>query len=513
MAQAVGVQVPPPAPKYQPQRQAAAPSSETREFVNPILIEISHMQVTETKAEGLNREYTVVVAASDIETKVTTRLGEISKTVKIPGFRPGKVPSKILRQKYGQSVMGEVLEGAVNEASAKTLEENELRPAAQPKIEITKFEEGADLEFTMAVELFPEFDLMDFKKVKLERLVVPVKDEEIDETLQRIADANKDSEPAKSKAKKIAKGNIAVIDFVGSVDGVEFDGGKGENYSLEIGSNTFIPGFEDQLIGLKVDDERDVEVKFPEEYGAENLAGKDAVFKCKINEIRTVVPAEINDDLAKKIGMESLDALKEAIREERSKEFEQMTRQHVKKHLLDALDEAHSFELPASLVEGESNQIWSQFEETRKNNPDQIDAEDKDKSDEELKADYAKIAERRVRLGLVLAEVGRVNKLELSPDDLNGAILNEARRYPGQEQAVFEYFKNNPQAIESLRAPLFEEKVVDFILELADVKDKEVTAEDLLNSLNAEEEADSKKKAPAKKKAAAKKKEEDEDEE
>jgi len=473
------------------------------------------MQVTETKAEGLTREYTVVVAASDIEDKVTTRLGEISKTVKIPGFRPGKVPAKILRQKYGQSIMGEVLEGSVNEASSKTIEENKLRPAAQPKIEITKFEEGADLEFTMAVELFPEFDLMDFKKIKLDRLSVPIKDEEVDETLQRIADANKDSEPAKSKAKKVAKGNIAVIDFVGSIDGEEFDGGKGENYSLEIGSNTFIPGFEEQLIGMKADEEKDVEVKFPEEYGAENLAGKDAVFKCKVNEIRTVVPAEINDELAKKVGMESLDALKDAIREERSKEFEQMTRQYVKKHLLDALDDAHSFDLPQSLVQGEVDQIWNQFEETRKNNPDAIDEADKGKSDEELKEEYAKIAERRVRLGLVLAEVGRVNELELSPDDLNAGIMNEARRYPGQEQAVFEYFKNNPQAIESLRAPLFEEKVVDFILELANVNDKEVTADELMNALNEEEEAPkkktaAKKKAPAKKKAAAKEEEAEE---
>ncbi|WP_135078050.1 trigger factor [Terasakiella sp. SH-1] len=464
------------------------------------------MQVTETKAEGLNREYSVVVAAADIEEKVTTRLGEISKTIKIPGFRPGKVPAKILRQKYGQSVMGEVLEGAVNEASSKTIEDNELRPAAQPKIEITKFEEGTDLEFTMAVELFPEFDLMDFKKVSLERLVVPVKDEEIDETLQRIADSNKSSEPAKSKAKKVAKGNIAVIDFVGSVDGEEFEGGKGENYNLEIGSGTFIPGFEDQLIGMKAGEEKDVEVKFPDDYGAENLKGKDAVFKCTVNEIRTVVPAELDDELAKKVGMETLDALKDAIREERSKEFDQMTRQHVKKHLLDALDEAHSFELPQTLVDGEVNQIWSQYEETRKNNPDAIDAEDKDKSDDELKTEYASIAERRVRLGLVLAEVGRVNEIELNQEDLNQAIMQEATRYPGQEQAVFEYFKNNPQAIESLRAPLFEEKVVDFILELADVTDKEVSADDLLNSLNDEEEEKPKKKAAAKKKAPAKKK-------
>ncbi|WP_417797826.1 trigger factor [Terasakiella pusilla] len=469
------------------------------------------MQVTETKAEGLTREYNVVVAAADIEEKVTTRLAEISKTIKIPGFRPGKVPAKVLRQKYGQSVMGEVLEGAVNESSSKTIADNELRPVAQPKIEITKFEEGADLEYTMSVELFPEFDMMDFKKISLERLVVPIKDEEIDETLQRIADANKDSEAVKSKAKKIAKGNIAVIDFVGSVDGEEFPGGKGEDYPLEIGSNTFIPGFEDQLVGLKVDDEKDVEVKFPEEYGAENLAGKDAVFKCKVKEIRNVVPAEINDDLAKKVGMDSLDALKDAIREERSKEFDQMTRQHVKKHLLDALDDGHAFDLPESLVEGEVEQIWAQFEETRKNNPEQIDESDKDKSDEELKAEYKEIAERRVRLGLVLAEVGRVNEIQLNQDDLNGAIMNEARRYPGQEQAVFEYFKNNPQAIEQLRAPLFEEKVVDFILELAAVTDKEVSADDLLGALNAEEEAEEKpaKKAAAKKKAPAKKKADD----
>lgn len=445
------------------------------------------MQVTETKAEGLIREYNVVVTADAIEEKVSARLAEISKTVRIQGFRPGKVPAKIVRQKYGQSVMGEVLEGAVNETSQKVIGDNELRPVAQPKIEITKFEQDSDLEYSMAVELFPEIELMDFKDVTLERLVVPVKDEELQETLDRIADANKSSEPAKSKAKKVQKGNIAVIDFVGSIDGVEFDGGKGENFKLEIGSNTFIPGFEDQLIGLKAGDEKEVEVKFPDEYGAENLAGKDAVFKCTVHEIHTVVPAEINDDLAKKVGLETLDALKEAIREERSREFEQMSRQHVKKHLLDILDEKHAFDLPESLVQSEVDAIWKQFEETRENNPDQIDEDDKGKSDEELKEEYAKIAERRVRLGLVLAEVGRINNVELSQDDLNKALVEEARRYPGQEQMVFEYFKKNPQAIEQFRAPLYEEKVVDFILELAAVTDKEVEAEALLNSLNDED--------------------------
>jgi trigger factor len=471
------------------------------------------MQVTETKAEGLTREFNVVITAADIETKVTTRLNEISKTVKIPGFRPGKVPTPLLRKKYGQSVMGEILEASVNEGSAKAITENDLRPVAQPKIEITKFEEGSDLEFSMVVELFPEFETMDFKKIALDRLTVKVSDEEINETLQRIADANKGSEPAKSKTKKLASGDIAVIDFVGSVDGVEFDGGKGENYSLEIGSNTFIPGFEDQLIGLKAGEEKNVEVSFPEEYGAKNLAGKAAVFACKVNEIRTAAPAEINDELATKVGMATLDALKDAIREERSRETNQMSRQHLKKHLLDALDAGHSFELPASLVEGEVSQIWTQFEETRKNNPEQIDESDKDKSDDVLKEEYRVIAERRVRLGLVLAEVGRVNKLELSQDDINGAIMAEARNYPGQEQAVFNYFKTNPQAIESLRAPLFEEKVVDFIVELAKVNDREVTAEELLGVLTAEEEAADKpakstaaKKAPAKKKAAPKKK-------
>jgi len=463
------------------------------------------MQVTETKAEGLTREFNVVIAAADIETKVKTRLDEMSKTVKIPGFRPGKVPAKMLRQKYGQSVMGEILESSVNEGSSKAIADNDLRPVAQPKIEITKFEEGSDLEFSMVVELFPEFKTMDFKKISLDRLTVKVSDEEIDETLQRIADANKGSEPVKSKAKKVAKGDIAVIDFLGSVDGVEFDGGKGENYSLEIGSNSFIPGFEDQLIGLKAGEEKSVEVNFPEEYGAENLAGKAAVFECKVNEIHTSVPAEINDDLAAKVGMDSLEALKTAIREERSKETDQMSRQHLKKHLLDALDEGHSFDLPASLIDGEVDQIWKQFEETRKNNPEQIDESDKDKSDEVLKEEYKVIAERRVRLGLVLAEVGRDNKLELGQDDLNGAIMAEARNYPGQEEAVFNYFKTNPQAVEGLRAPLFEEKVVDFIVELAKVTDKEVTAEELMNVLTKEEEEITGKPAP-KKKAAAKKK-------
>lgn len=306
------------------------------------------MQVTETKNEGLSREYSMVIAADDFEATITNRLEEISKTIAMPGFRKGKVPVSLVRKKHGQDIMGEVLDKAVNDAATKVLTDNELRPAMQPKIEIVKFEEGKDIECTMAVDIMPVIDLGDFSKIKVERPVAESDEAEVDKTLERMAEAYKTSEPV-AKKRKSKSGDVVVIDFTGSVDGVEFPGGKGEDYSLELGSNSFIPGFEDQLIGTNVGDELDVKVAFPAEYGAAELAGKDAVFACKVKELRESKPSAIDDELAKKAGMDSLETLKVAIRDQHSQGFADISRQKAKRALLDALNDAYTYELPAEI--------------------------------------------------------------------------------------------------------------------------------------------------------------------
>lgn len=465
------------------------------------------MQVTETKSEGLLYEFNITVPADEIETVVTNRLNELKKTAKIPGFRPGKVPVQMLRKQYGPSIMGEVLERTVDETSKKAMDERELRPVVQPKIEIVKFEDGADLEYTMAIEVMPTVEPMDFSKINLERMVVKADEEEITNALDRLANAHKTSEPV-AKARKSKEGDFLVIDFVGKVDGEEFTGGKAEDYSLELGSGSFIPGFEDQLTGAKVGDHVEVNVKFPEEYGAEELAGKDAIFDVDVKELREGTPAVIDDELAKKAGIDDLETLKANIREEHEREFNEMARQRMKRTLLDELEDNHEFEVPASLVENEFEGIWAQFEQHRKQAEEEGVKEDvnEGKTDDELKEDYQAIAVRRVRLGLLLAEIGRMNNIDLNQEDLSRAMMQEAQRYPGQEQMVMDYFRNNPEAMHQLRAPILEDKVVDFIFELAKVSEKNVSIEELLKE---PEEAPKKKKAaknaPAKKKAPAKK--------
>ena len=469
------------------------------------------MQVTETKTEGLKRDFKIVVPAADIEERVTSRLKELATTARIPGFRPGKVPVSLMKQRYGASVMGEVLERAVSETTVKAMTDRGMRPALQPKVEITSFDEGKDLEYTMAVEILPEIDTVDYSKIELERMVVDAADKEIDETLDRMAAANKSSEPAPADH-KAANGDIAVIDFVGSIDGEEFAGGKADGYSLELGTGSFIPGFEDQLVGAKAGDHVSVKVKFPEQYGAAELAGKDAVFEVDVKEVRTAKPAEIDDDFAKKAGVEDVEALKTAIREEHEREYKGIARMHLKRALLDKLAEMCAFEVPEGLVEQELDSIWKQFEQQREQNPDSVKEEYGDKSDDEIKAELQEISERRIRLGLLLAEVGQANNIQGTQEDINRGIMAEARRYPGQEQRVFEFYQKNAEAMESLRAPLLEEKVVDFMLEMATVTDKKVTREELMRDPDeaAAEKAEAKpkkkaaKKAPAKKKPAAK---------
>lgn len=460
------------------------------------------MQVTETTNEGLKRAYKIVVPASDIEEKLVARLTEIAATIRMPGFRPGKVPVHLLRKTHGGAVMGEILEQTVNQSSQSTISDKELRPVVQPKIEIDKFDEGGDLEYTMEMEVFPTIELTDFAKIKMERLKVPADEEQVNQIIDQMASGQKESKPVE-KNRPVESGDVAVIDFTGSVDGEEFAGGKAEDYSLDIGSGTFIPGFEEQIIGHEVGDAFDVKVTFPEQY-TEELAGKEAVFAVKVKEVREAIPAEIDDEFAKKMGAENMDDLRAKLRENQEQELNVYGRMRVKRELLDILDEKHSFDLPEGMVESEFEAVWQQFETQRKENPDQIDEDDKDKTDDELKEQYREISARRVRLGLLLTEIGVVNEITVTPEEVNRGIVQEAQRYQGREKEVFDYYKNNPEAMQSLQAPILEDKVVDYILELADVKDKEVTVEELMK--DPDEKPAKKSKAKAKKKAATKKK-------
>ncbi len=462
------------------------------------------MQVTETKNEGLLHEFTITVPAAEVSLAVEKRLNELKKTAKLPGFRPGKVPVSILRKHYGPSIMGEVLERTVGETSQKTIEERDLRPIVQPKIEVVKFEDGSDLEYTMSLEVMPDVKPMDFSKVELQRMVVEPDEAEINKALERVADAHKTSEPI-SSSRKSKVGDIVIIDFVGKVDGVEFNGGKAEGYSLELGSGSFIPGFEDQLLGAKVGDQVEVKVKFPDEYASEELAGKDALFDVNVKELRKAIPAAINDELAKKVGAEDLNSLKISFREEHEREFQKLARVRMKRSLMDQLEKNHDFEVPQTMVDREFDGIWEQYEQHRKQADERGLKEDpsEGKSDEELSEDFRDIAKRRVRLGLLLAEIGRINQIEINQQDVNRAMVTEAQRYPGQEQMVMESFQKNPEAVQQLREPLMEDKVVDFIVELAKVTDKVVTLEEL----TAEPESKTPlKKKVTKKKASTKKK-------
>ena len=463
------------------------------------------MQVTETKSEGLSREFKVALPAKDIEEKISFRIQELAQTVSLPGFRPGKVPVAVLRQKYGPSVMGEILERAVNDSTQQALAEKGVRPAMQPEIEVTSFEDGKDLEYTIAVEILPEITPTDFSKIKLERLVPNTNQDEIDHVLENLAKSHGDSQTI-SDARKSKNGDVLLIDFLGRVDGVEFAGGKAEGYELTLGTGTFIPGFEDQLVGVKAGDKVDVKVTFPENYGAAELSAKEAVFEVTVHELKETVPSAIDDELAKKVGMESLETLKTSIQEEQEREFNNMARMMLKRELLDKLADAHDFEVPGKLLEREFESIWAQFEEQRKSAAEagQPDPEE-EKSEDEQKQDFREIAERRIRLGLLMSEVGRLNNVEISQEDLNRQLMAEAQRHPGREQEVIDHFKNNPQAMEQLSAPVYEEKVVDFIIEQASVKDRKATMDDMVKALEAGDGEKPAAKKKAKKKTETKK--------
>lgn len=454
------------------------------------------MQIKEIKAKGLSHELEVTVPANDIAKKREERLKEVGKTVKLPGFRPGKVPMKMLEQKYGRAVMGEVLEAVVNESTAKMLADKKLKPAMQPKIEVKgEFDEGKDLTFKVELEVLPQVSVKDLKGLKLEKPVVKVDQKQIDETLERIAAQHKDSKPIED-ARAAKKGDIAIITFHGRTkdDNKAHEGMHAHDVKLELGSGQFIPGFEEQLTGKKAGDKVEVNVTFPENYGAAELAGREAVFDVDIEALHEAVPVTINDDFAKTLGFENEAKLREAVEHQVKSDYEGQSRMKIKRQLLDYLDDNHKFEVPQSMVEAEYKGILQQIEAERQQTGESVSDEEK----EELQG----IAERRVRLGLVLSEIGNQHKVNVSDQELQRAVILEAQKYPGQEKMVFEFYQKNKNALESLRAPIYEEKVCELIFKDAAITEKEVSAEELMAD---DEESNEKPKKKAAKKAPAKK--------
>lgn len=434
------------------------------------------MQITETSADGLKREFKVVVSAQDIERKTNDRLRDLGRTMRLPGFRPGKVPTSLLKQRYGESVRGEVLEQAVADSSQQAMSERGLRPALQPKIEVVQFEEGKDLEYTMALEILPDIEPVDFSTIEVEKPVAEVSDEQVEETLGRLAESRRDFDAA-PEDRAAEKGDAVVIDFDGSVDGERKPGMKAEGHQLVLGSGNFIDTFEDQLVGAKAGDHRTVTVTFPENYGAAELAGKEAVFEVDVKEVKTPKELAIDDEFAKAFGVETLDELKTMIRDRIGQDYAQLSRSRAKRSLLDRLADTHDFQVPQGLVDSEFEAIWQRLKQEieRGAAPDEAA-----KDEEELKTEYRQIAERRVRLGLLLAEIGRRDNIQVGQEELNRAVIAEAQRYPGQERQVFEFLRSNQRALDNLRAPLFEDKVVDHILEQAKVNERTVSLEDLM---------------------------------
>jgi trigger factor len=459
------------------------------------------MQVTETNAEGLKRAYKVVIPAQDIEAQITTRLQEVGRSVNVPGFRPGKVPLGILKSRFGPSVMGEVMEQAVSESTGQTIQDNKLRPAVQPRVEIVSYEEGGDLEYTIEVETLPEIELMNFAELKLERLDAEVDDAAVETELVALSERFKQLSDV-DESHEAEEGDVAIVDFEGRIDGTPFEGGTAEGYHLALGAGMFIPGFEDQLLGAKAGDDREVKVTFPEEYGNKNLSGKEAVFAVKVKEVKGQVAAAIDDELAQRFGEEDLDSLKVAMRGRIEGEYKSLGRSVLKRKMFDVIAEKHDFPLPESMVEQEFGQIWERVEAAK--GAGELDDEDAAKDEDVLKAEYRTIAERRVRVGLLLSEVGGQNNIVATPEEVNRAMMEEVRRYPGQEQRMLELYSSNPSFADSLRAPIIEDKVVDFIAELAEITGRTVSIEELMKPENGDEKPAAKKKPAPKKKAATK---------
>jgi trigger factor len=442
------------------------------------------MQVTETLSEGLKREYKVVVPAAELDAKVSQRLDDLKGRVRINGFRPGKVPVAHLRRMYGRSAMAEVIEATVRDTNNQIVSERGFKLAADPKVTLPT-EEGAieqlidgksDLNYTMALEIVPPIALGDFKAIKLTTLSADVAPTEVEEGIKNIADQNRPYTP-RPQGEKAAKDDRITISFAGTIDGKPFEGGSGDDAVVLIGSNTFIPGFEDQLVGIATGETRTLKVTFPAHYMKEDLAGKDAEFVVTAKSIEAPGTVTVDDEFAKALGLESIEKLRDAVKDRITREHASMSRQKIKRALLDELDKMHKFDPPPTLVEEEFDRVWKSVLQELEN--ERKTFADENTTEEKAKAEYRAIAERRVRLGLVLAEIGEKNNITVTDDELSRAVMDRARQFAGQEQRVWDYYRQNPQAVAALRAPIFEEKVVDFLLELASVKDSKVSREEL----------------------------------
>ena len=441
------------------------------------------MQVTETLNEGLKRNVRVVVPATELQSRLTAKLDDVKGKVRINGFRPGKVPASHLRKMYGKSMMAEIVQEIVDERAKNVLQERGERSATRPNVKMSEDEDEAnrvlageaDFAFDIDYEIMPEIEIKDVTGIEVERPVVEITDEEVEEQVKRIASS---AQEFKTKKGKAAKDDRVTIDFVGKIDGEPFEGGSGEDFNLVLGSGQFIPGFEDQLIGTKAGEEKTVEVSFPDDYQAEHLAGKPATFDVTVKEVSKPEKLEIDDALAEKLGLESADKLREIVRDQIEGQYRAQTRAKVKRQLLDALDEEYKFDAPERLIEAEFNNIWTQV--TNELQQAGKTFADEDTTEEKAREEYRGLAERRVRLGLVLAEIGEKAEVKVSDEELQRALMAQVRQYPGQEKEIYEFFRSNPDAVASLRAPIFEEKVVDHLMEQVKVTDKTVTKEELM---------------------------------
>ncbi|HEY8005515.1 MAG TPA: trigger factor [Methylocella sp.] len=451
------------------------------------------MEVTQTNAQGLKREFKVVLAAADLAGRVEGQLAEVQAKARIPGFRPGKVPVAHLKRLYGRSIMAEVVQEAVNEANRKIVEDNQLRLAMDPKIdfpgdaqEIEKaFESNADFAFTVALEVLPKIEVAGFEDIQIERLVTDVEERDVEQVLSRLAEQNRNYTPKEGEA-AAEKGDKATLDFVGKIDGEPFEGGSGENVDLVLGSGSFIPGFEAQLEGMKVGESRTISVTFPEDYSAPALAGKAASFDVTLKGVAAPAEVELSDEFAKGFGLENLAALKEKIRENIERDHLAASRGKWKRELLDALDKKFAFDVPEGMVAQEFAAVWRTVEAEQKRSGRSF--EDENTTEEAARADYLKIAERRVRLGLLLAEIGQKADIKVSDEEVGQALTQRARAFPGQEKAVWDYYRKNPNALAEIRAPLYEEKVVDYVMSLVNLTDKKVPKEELLRAQDDENE-------------------------
>jgi trigger factor len=442
------------------------------------------MQVTETVSDGLKREFKVVVPATDLASKVDARLDQLKTQVRINGFRPGKVPVTHLKKLYGRAVMAETIEAAVRDANAQIVTERGFKLVRDPKVTLPEekdaveqvIEGKSDLAYTVAIEILPPIELADFKGIQLERLNAEVAESEVDEAVARIAEQSRPF-AARSEGGKAENGDRVVIDFTGKMDGTPFEGGTGGDVTVHLGSGTFIPGFEDQLVGVAAGEKRTVNVTFPQVYPAAHLAGKNAEFDVTVKAIEAPQAVTVDDEFAKSLGLESLAKLREMVKERLTREHAGMSRQRVKRKLLDELDARHKFEPPPSLVEDEFNNVWKTVLDDLQSRKRTF--EDEGTTEEKAKEEYRGIAERRVRLGLVIAEIGERNNIKVTDEEISRAVMERARQVPGREQEVWNFYRNNPDALASLRAPIFEDKVIDFILELASITEKTVTREEL----------------------------------